>query len=151
MRAPLLASLLALAAPIPGALACGAGTPQPAPLRLPGEGDPEALLFLAAGWETGDAAVVLVGGGAFRRGCEDRLTAAILDSGLAVLALPQPGVAPERLGAAFAVLRDGFGAGSVAVHWPAAGTAMAGGCAGLGAALDRGEGLRRLVCAPGGR
>jgi hypothetical protein len=146
MRAALAALLGAALMPAASALACGPRGPQPQPLDLPVAGAPPAVLLLARGWEAGDAAVVLVGGDAFRLGCEDRLAAAVVESGLAVLALAGPDATPGVLAAAFASLHEGFGAGSIAVHWPAADRRLASACGVLAAAL-RPEGGR--VCAAG--
>jgi hypothetical protein len=83
-------------------------------------GEVPALLNLPPGWTTGDAAVVLAPGGDWPPGFRDRLVAALLDSGAAVLELnrPEAGRPPEEalaqdMGAALATLHQAFGAGLV--------------------------------------
>jgi|GEM_PF-6903559 len=101
------------------ALGCPVPAPEPVPVELPGgSGSGPGVLHLPPGWERGDAAALVVDAEAFRLGCRSARTAALLEAGLLVLALPpQVSGGGERIEAGL-VLRDGFGAGSVAALWP---------------------------------
>uniref|UniRef100_UPI0022EAA2E6 hypothetical protein n=1 Tax=Falsiroseomonas oryzae TaxID=2766473 RepID=UPI0022EAA2E6 len=105
---------------------------EPVAVRL-GE-DPEevsGVLLLPHGWTSGDDAAVLAGGGAFRHGCDDPLAAGLLDAGMLLIALDRPAggdVAPERAASAVTVLREGFGAATVVVFWPAPAQLAASAC-----------------------
>jgi hypothetical protein len=81
-----------------------------------------ALLNLPPAWTPGDAGVVVAPGGAWEPGARDRLVAALLDAGAAVLELNQPrdglpGEDPLRrdLAEALRTLHLGFSAGLVVV------------------------------------
>ncbi len=110
MRCPLLlAAAAAWAGPV---LAC----PAPLPVRLPAdEAEASALLLRPPGWEPGDPAAVLHEPGAFRHGCAAPQAAALLEDGVLVLALPTEMADWPRLRSAHGVLREGYGAGHVAV------------------------------------
>jgi hypothetical protein len=99
----------------------------------PGPGTPDhpvpALLNLPAGWQAGDAAVVVARGRDAPQELRDQLISAIIDAGAAVLELHvEPGreaTLPAGFADALVTLRGGFGAGLVAAvgyGWGAAAT-----------------------------
>lgn len=68
-----------------------------------------ALLNMPPGWSTGDAAVVLAPGGDWPAGLRDRLVAALLDSGAAVLELNAPRQGGDPAAALATDIRDALG------------------------------------------
>ena len=77
-----------------------------------------ALMSLPVGWGAGDAVAVIAPGNDWPEGLRDRLVAALLDSGAAVLELaaghrgpPQPEAVAQDLVAALHMLREVEGAG----------------------------------------
>lgn len=90
-------------------------------------GEAPSLMNLPPGWMAGDAAVVIVAGGDWPPGLRDRLVAALLDAGAAVLELnPGQGGAPA-LAAALETLTTVQNAGLVVAigHGAAVGAAAA--------------------------
>jgi hypothetical protein len=89
-----------------------------------------ALLNVPPGWGVGDAAVVLAPGGEWPVALRDRLVAALLESGAAVLelsplpAFDQPGAVARDMLAALRLLQETEGAGlAVAIGFGAGGEA----------------------------
>lgn len=91
-----------------------------------------ALFNMPPGWITGDAAIVLAAAGDWPAGRRERLVAALLDAGAAVLELnlPRPGPGAEKavraeLAQALATLRGTDGAGLVVAMGHGSGGAAA--------------------------
>jgi hypothetical protein len=126
-----LASLLMAGIGAGQALAGSVGTPeftvfaqlQPAPAAPAGA----ALLNTPPGWQRGEAAALVLADAGWDRTARDRLTAGLLEAGLAVLELPAapPGGVAAVVGGALRQLRQGGAAGPVvAIGHDAAGRAL---------------------------
>lgn len=83
------------------------------PGRGVGTGEAPSLLNLPPGWVAGDAAVVIAAGGDWPPGLRDRLVAALLDAGAAVLELNPAQQGTPAMAAALATLATTQGAGLV--------------------------------------
>lgn len=104
-----------------------------------------ALLNLPPGWMAGDAAVVIAAGGDWPPGLRDRLVAALLDAGAAVLELNPGQRGTPALAVALAMLGTVQGAGVVVAIGHGAAVGAAAGVAtpdgrGFAAAVDLGPG-----------
>lgn len=118
-RGLFLGAALALAAG--PALGCGVPALSPVPVQVGKARDPAAVLVMPVGWEAGDPASVLLSAPAFRAGCAEPRVAALLEAGAMVLAIDPGAAGPDgALLAAARLLRAAYGAGEVAVMWPAA-------------------------------